>query len=158
MNQANLIATQPPLHPSSFDKLNPARLIISFCVTKATTKEMIKSRTIATGSQLSTERNLFPTTPLAFSTAVFLIPVGREMEYVLFNSQKGLLPIAESARLIAVAFGRSSTFPDQEFVQKELLSVVQIMLRQGIFLSSYHQTKFADKNSIPAMGLGLKMF
>jgi hypothetical protein len=89
------------------------------------------------------------TTPLAFTTVVFLIPVGRESEYI-FGSQKGLLSIAKSAhfaRLIAVAFGRHSTFESQEFVQNELNYVIQVLLRQGIFLPS--KLKLGD--NIPFM-------
>lgn len=67
---------------------------------------------------------------------VFLIPAGRETEY-LYSSRRGLLNIAESAncaRLIAVAFQRideclydNKPYQSQQHVQEELSTTVQLV-------------------------------
>jgi hypothetical protein len=69
--------------------------------------------------------------------AVFLIPAGRETEY-LYSSHRGLLNISESAncaRLIAVAFQRvdclicngNDPYQSQQNVQEELTAIVQLI-------------------------------
>jgi hypothetical protein len=79
-------------------------------------------------------------TSVTYTNAVFLIPAGRETEYI-FSSLSGLRSIlksANTARLIAVAFGRNfssvnaelSTVHDNmsiEVVQEELRYVVQMI-------------------------------
>jgi hypothetical protein len=150
--EAKELVAQPPLHPASFDKLNPLRLDQLYLYYEGDDKldpEKKKYRYRLTVVDRQS------TSPLGFPTAVFLIPAGRETEYI-FHSQKGLLSIAESAkcaRLVAVSFGRSSTFLDQAFVQEELTYVVQIISRQGSFLPTYHQTKHANNASIPFMAI-----
>ena len=77
-----------------------------------------------------------PTTAFAYTNAVFLIPAGRESEFI-FSSLSGLRSIlksANTARLIAVAFGRHfSTVSDVnenmsiEVVQEELRYVIQMI-------------------------------
>lgn len=152
--EAKELVAQPPLHPASFDKLDPLRLDQLYLYYEGDDKidpEKKKYRYRLT----VVDRNLLPTSFLGFPTAVFLIPAGRETEYI-FHSQKGLLSIAESAkcaRLVAVSFGRSSTFPDQAFVQEELTYVVQILSRQGAFLPAFHQKKYANNSSIPFMAI-----
>lgn len=152
--EAKELVAQPPLHPASFDKLDPLRLDQLYLYYEGDDKldpEKKKYRYRLT----VVDRNLIPTSHLGFPTAVFLIPAGRETEYI-FYSQKGLLSIAESAkcaRLVAVSFGRSSTFSDQAFVQEELTYVVQILSRQGAFLPAYHQSKHASDASIPFMAI-----
>jgi hypothetical protein len=147
------LVAQPPLHPASFDRLNPSRFDHLYLYYQGDEKGDDQKQRYRYRLTI-VDRALLPTTNVAFSTAVFLIPAGREAEY-MFSSQKGLVAIAESAncaRLIAVAFGRTSSFLDQEFVQKELTYVVQILSRQGNFLPSFLQKKFADKTTnIPFM-------
>jgi hypothetical protein len=151
MHEIKELVALPPLRPASFDKLEPSRFDHLYLYYEG---DDIKQEEHQYRYRLTiVDRSLLPTSPLNFGTAVFLIPAGREAEYV-FHSQKGLLSIAESAkcaRLIAVAFGRSSTFPDQAFVQQELTYVVQVLARQGTFLPSYHQLKHANNSSIPFM-------
>jgi hypothetical protein len=90
-----------------------------------------------------------PTTNVTRPTAVFLIPAGRESEY-LFSSQKGLWSVAESAqcaRLIAVALGRFHEFENESVVTSELVWVIQVLGQQGRFLSSRAQQQHANSHS-----------
>lgn len=79
------------------------------------------------------------TTSFTYTNAVFLIPAGRESEYI-FSSLSGLRSIlksANTARLIAVAFGRNFPTANElvdtqsnmsiEVVQEELRYVIQMI-------------------------------
>ena len=98
-------------------------------------------------SVVNDDEGLTPTTSFTYTNAVFLIPAGRETEYI-FSSLSGLRSIlksANTARLIAVAFGRnyvSDTFDKSndaqqsfnssenmsiEVVQEELRYVIQMI-------------------------------
>ncbi|KAL7561358.1 hypothetical protein ACA910_001463 [Epithemia clementina (nom. ined.)] len=94
-------------------------------------------------------------------TAVFLIPAGRESEY-MFRTQRGLQQVCQSAqagRLIAVALGRSySNYQNAQTVQAELTFVVQAIGRQGKFLPtaiqlSQQQQQQHQPQTIPFMAL-----
>jgi hypothetical protein len=153
--QQQLVAL-PPLHPASFDKLDPSRKDDVYLYYE---KDVKKTAAATDGQQGSgnssnyrykltivdrpiiataTNNNNNNNNKLAYATAVFLIPAGREAEY-MFSSIRGLQNIAASAgtaRLIAVAFGRHDhLFASQQAVQQELAYVVQILARQGSFLS-----------------------
>ena len=112
------------------------------------------------GSTRSTTTTSTTTTvSLHCATAVFLIPAGRESEY-LFRTRRGLQQVCQSAqagRLIAVALGRSySDYQTPQTIQDELTFVVQILGRQGTFLPPAHRrssSSSSQTNTIPFMAL-----
>ena len=154
------LVARPPINPSSFETLRPDRLdeVLLY------RDEDAKSSTDSSGTYrfklTVVDRKILPTTRIAYATAVFLIPAGRESEY-MFSSGQGLRSIAKSAqaaRLIAVSFGRTHTFVSQKAVQEELTFVVQVLARQGSFLPPSNQKHLDDStqqknNHIPFMAL-----
>ena len=123
------LVAKPPLNPASFDRMEPQRKDEIFLYYEDQLDAFRYSIRVL-------DRSILPTTQLAHACAAFLIPAGRESEY-MFASDKGLRAIAESAqvaRLICVGFGRSHTFASQEQVQSELTYVLQLLCRRGEFL------------------------
>jgi hypothetical protein len=104
------------------------------------------------------DRKLSATTPLNHATAVFLIPAGRESEY-MFGTRAGLHSIAESAgcaRLLAVALGRRHEFVCQAALQEELTYVAQLISQQGRYLPPAHYQRYLMSDTmsiIPFMAL-----
>jgi hypothetical protein len=89
-------------------------------------RQLMPSSSSNSSSNSNSNSNL-----LAYATAVFLIPAGRESEY-MFTSHAALQQIAASAqteRLIAVSFGRGHEFVSTASVQQELTYVVQVLSR-----------------------------
>ncbi|GKY95177.1 methyltransferase-like protein 13 [Mayamaea pseudoterrestris] len=141
------LVTRPPIVPSSFDKLQPDRFDQFLLSYEDEDDENFRYKLHVL------DINLLATTNIAYATAVFLIPAGREGEY-MFSSKNGLASIAESAkcaRMIAVSFGRHHVFESQQLVQEELTFVVQLLSRQGKFLPSY--TQINNEKDIPFMAL-----
>jgi hypothetical protein len=154
-DEGQLVA-RPPIHPASFDSLHPDKLNHIFLYyedDQRTLSSKDKDNTCCDSPNTTSstayrykltvvDRKLLPTTTsnLAYATAVFLIPAGRESEY-MFTSHAALQQIATSAqtaRLIAVSFGRGHEFVNTETVQQELTYVVQVLSRQGAFLPKSH--------------------
>jgi hypothetical protein len=150
------LEAHPPIHPASFDKLDPSRFDQVYLYHDGSwrndgAKQQYRYRLTVV------DRSVLPTSSygIQYATVVFLIPAGRESEY-LFSSQKGLSSVvaksAQCVRLIAVAFGRHATFSDQESVQTELTAAVQVLSRQSKFLPSFLKRKLANTStSIPFM-------
>ena len=140
MSNRKLIA-RPPLISSSFTSLSPNRFdkIHLYEQTKSISTDQNKNEwryelTILDYASIQKKKtsNILP-------CAVFLIPAGRESEY-LFRTHKGLMNIAKSAncvRLIAVSFHRNHIYINQEYVQQELEKTVQIIAQRGIFWYNY---------------------
>jgi hypothetical protein len=166
------LVTRPLIVPSSFDRLQPDRFDQFHLFFEDDIDNFRFKLTIV-------DRIVLPTTNVSYATAVFLIPAGREAEYI-FSSKRGLSSVAESAhcaRLIAgkvescityntlhrkttqcfthicfsVSFGRHHVFESQEMVQQELTFVVQTISRQGSFLPTY--MKLDNMQDIPFMAI-----
>ena len=133
-----LLFAKPPI-PSSMKQLKSNRFDKFYLYTSPEDKHWRYELTIVdriTSADSTNKRTSITTNP----SAVFLIPAGREKEYI-FNSQSGLLNIAESAqclRLIAVGFQRTDCFDDgsgtdnhpyksQQHVKEELSTTVQLI-------------------------------
>jgi hypothetical protein len=129
------LVARPPIHTASFEKWNPERRDEIFLYHedeadrenyryKLTVMDDVHTVVSKRDKQtVATKKSAV----FGYATAVFLIPAGRESEFV-FHSTSGLRTIASSARaarLIAVAFGRNHSFPSQAAVQEELTYVVQ---------------------------------
>ena len=144
------LVARPVIHQPSFDNLNDSRFDQIFLYYEENKKgEHRYCLTVV-------DRTILPTAQLDFPTAAFLVPAGRESEY-MFSSKRGLQSIAESAkcaRLIAVSFGRHHQFRDQTAVQEELTYVVQILSRNGEFLPLASLRKKFKDSSIPFVALG----
>lgn len=81
------------------------------------------------------------TITVQYAMIVFIIPMGREMEYMFTNRKNGLMNIAQSAntvRLVTVSLGRHPyhTFGGIQQIQSELQYVVQIIYQQAKFIST----------------------
>jgi SAM-dependent methyltransferase len=168
-DEGQLVA-RPPIHPASFDSLHPEKLNDIFLyyeddqrTPSSKDKESDSTTTNTTKSAYRykltvVDRKLLPTTSnITYATAVFLIPAGRESEY-MFTSLSALQQIATSAqtaRLIAVSFGRGHQFVNTETVQQELTYVVQVLSRQGTFLPKSHSQLFAQaqQTEIPFLAM-----
>lgn len=166
-DEGQLVA-RPPIHPASFNSLHPEKLNHIFLYYEDDQKRQASSKEDKdrAGSSTSTayrykltvaDRSLLPTTSnIAYATAVFLIPAGRESEY-MFSSHAALQQIATSAqtaRLIAVAFGRGHEFVNTEAVQQELTYCVQVLSRQGAFLPKSHsQLAAQQQKEIPFLAM-----
>jgi SAM-dependent methyltransferase len=161
------LVARPPIHPASFDSLHPEKLNHIFLYYEDDERTPSSKDKDHTGDSTSTayrykltvvDRPLLPTTTnIAYTTAVFLIPAGRESEY-MFTSHSALQQIAASAqtaRLIAVAFGRGHDFVNTETVQQELTYVVQVLSRQGAFLPKSHSqlAAQAQQKEIPFLAM-----
>jgi hypothetical protein len=132
---ASLVA-RPPIHTASFEKWNPDRRDEIFLYHEDEDDRenyrykltvLDDAHTVVSKRDNNQALATKKSTVFGYATAVFLIPVGRESEFV-FHSISGLRTIATSARaarLIAVAFGRHHSFPSQAAVQEELAYVVQ---------------------------------
>jgi len=145
-HQTHQLVARPPIHTPSFEKLKPERSDEIFLYYEEEPDDYRYKLTIV-------DRSLLPSTTLQYATAVFLIPAGRESEYMF--SRAGLNAIAQSAqtaRLIAVSFGRKHTFLTQQFVQEELTFPVQVIARQGKFLPQSH-SQLQTRKDIPFMAL-----
>jgi|UniRef100_A0A8J9SEZ8 hypothetical protein len=141
------LVARPPIHTASYDRLQPDRLSTILLFHE---DDPVNYRY----KVVVVDRMLLPSTPLQYGTAAFLIPAGREAEYI-FASEIGLKSIAESAstaRLIAISFGRHHRFGSQIIVQEELSFVVQVLSRQGTFLPKPHQELLAEVE-IPFMAV-----
>ena len=138
-----------------------------FAHTTTTSTSMAKKKGMSTNTKTTT--TIAPMSPLTqqqqqqlqCATAVFLIPAGRESEY-MFRTQRGLQQVCQSAkagRLIAVALGRTyNDYHNTTTVQHELTWVVQLLGRQGQFLPlSWRQAlgidMSAQQQTIPFMAL-----
>lgn len=148
INCSGELVARPPIHPHSFSSLNPCRFDEIFLYYDHNKKGQHRYCLTVV------DRPVLPSTQLSFSTAAFLIPAGRESEY-MFSNVGGLQSIAKSAkcaRLIAVSFGRYHTFQDQSAVQEELTYVVQILSQQGSFLTASLRKKLGD-TTIPFLAM-----
>jgi spermidine synthase len=149
--QEGQLVARPPIHPASFDSLQSNRLDDIFLYYEDQPAELSYRYKL---SVLDRSIVVLPTTQLAYATAVFLIPAGRESEF-MFSSAAGLQQIAESAqtaRLIAVSFGRRHEFCTQETVQQELAFAVQVLSRQGLFLPKSHAA-LREQTNIPFLAM-----
>jgi hypothetical protein len=93
------LVSRPPIVPSSFDKLQRDRFDQFLLYYEDDNDNFRFKLTIL-------DRPILATTKITYATAVFLVPAGREGEY-MFSSKRGLESISESAacaRLIAGAF------------------------------------------------------
>jgi hypothetical protein len=155
----NQLVARPPIHPNMFDCLDPHRNDAIFLYREGDIISTSSGGATINASSpnyryklLVVDRIVVPSTRLSYATAVFLIPAGRETEF-LFSSKQGLRSIAESAqtaRLIAVSFGRMHCFASQQAVQEELTFVVQLLGKQGRFLKA---NQLANMQAIPFMAL-----
>jgi hypothetical protein len=146
------LVAHPPFHTASFERLDPERFddIFLYRENDIRTEESKDCGTDFRYKLTIVDRPLDHTTTRA--TAVFLIPAGRESEF-LFRRRHGLQSIAKSAhtaRLIAVTFGRQHTFQSQQAVQDELTYVVQLL---GLSDSQVALNKNVKTGSIPFMAL-----
>lgn len=144
-NDEQLVA-RPPIHPASFESLQPDRRDDIFLYRE---DDNINYRY----KLIVVDRSILPTTRLSYATAAFLVPAGRESEY-MFTSAQGLRSIAASAqtaRLIVVSFGRKHSFSSQQAVQQELTFVVQILAKQGTFLPK--SNRLSNSQEIPFMAM-----
>lgn len=91
------LVARPPIVPSSFDKLKPGRFD-TFHLFYEDDDANFRYRLHVL------DRSVLPTTILSYATAVFLIPAGRESEY-MFSSIRGLESILESARCARLIAG-----------------------------------------------------
>ena len=109
---------------------------------RRTSKSSAQRQQIGSNTYSSSSKGIDATTKMSFTytNAVFLIPAGRETEYI-FSSLSGLRSIlksANTARLIAVAFGRNfattSVAGTPTLITNETMSieVVQLELRYVI--------------------------
>lgn len=134
------LISRPPLTASTFSSLRPDRFDKVHLYEHISNINNDSSEDSNWRYELTIiDRNLnMKTTPGASSMlpcAVFLIPAGRESEYV-FRTKNGLMNVAESAncvRLIAVSFHRNHVYVNQEFVQQELERTVQLIAQKGSF-------------------------
>ena len=98
-------------------------------------------------------------------SAIFLIPGGRETEF-LFSSRQGLISVAESAnclRLIAVSLNRYHTYPDSaEAIQAEITSECELLPKLAAYVPpNIDKSDTVDhQGQIPFMaiaGIGTRM-
>jgi len=142
--QERQLISIPPLDPKKFQNLIPNR----FDTLHLHDESPSNNRTDYRYRLIVMDRSLPPKTSTSISrsqylqgithpVAVFLIPAGREAEY-LFRTYRGLNDIAKSAncaRLIAVSFHRDHVYQGgQKVVQAELEVAVQTIAQQGAFM------------------------
>jgi len=138
MASRKLIA-RPPITASTFSRLDPNRFNKIHLYENLSS---INSNTIQNNWKYELtilDRDISPSQSNNNSSilpcAVFLVPAGRESEYV-FRTKNGLRNVAESAncvRLIAVSFNRNQIYINQEFVQQELERSVQLIAQRAEF-------------------------
>jgi hypothetical protein len=141
------LVARPPIHPPSFDRLDPSRFDHVYLYYEGEGEDDVHKQRYRYRLAV-VDRSILPTTSgILYPTVAFLIPAGRESEY-LFSSHGGLSSVvaksAKCVRLIAVAFGRHATFADQASVQSELTAAVQVLSRQAKFLPPPLKRKLAD--------------
>jgi hypothetical protein len=93
------LVSRPPIVPSSLDKLRTDRFDSFHLFYEDQSEDFRYKLTVV-------DREVLPTTRILYAMAVFLIPAGREGEY-MFSSEQGLRSILESsgsARLVAGRF------------------------------------------------------
>lgn len=161
---------RPPLHPASFDSLRSDRLDETYVyesdadvpapdvVDRSTTNFRYKLTVV--------DRHILPTTPnLQFPSAVFIVPPGREAEYLFSSSyslRQTVAPSAKCCRLIVVTVGRKANIDDvgPARIQQDLQSVIQLIGRQGRFVPKSLRPQLLRSNtsdgnmSIPIMAAG----
>ena len=146
------LVARPPIDTSLLESLSPDRLDHIYLYREFDPDQSYRYRLTIV------DRPLLSSTPLNHATAVFIIPAGREGEY-MFGTRAGLQSVAESAgcaRLLAVAFGRHYEFGCQEALQKELTYVAQVISQQGKFLPPAHYKRYHKSDAmstIPFMAL-----
>jgi hypothetical protein len=89
------LVVRPPIVPFSFDKLQSDRFD-EFLVYYENDDEHFRYKLIVL------DRSLLPTTQITYATAAFIVPSGRESEF-MFSSIRGLSTVMESsgcARLV----------------------------------------------------------
>lgn len=151
------LVARPPIHPASFEKWDPDRHndIFLYLEDDDQRENYRYKLTVIDRKEISADGNVGGSNvKLQYATAVFLIPAGRESEY-MFHSSTGLRAVAASAgtaRLIAVTFGRlPHFFHNQASVKDELTYVVQILAAKQELLSQTNVN--VNTASIPFMAL-----
>lgn len=168
-NHHQSLVAKPPIHTAHFDEWNSDRHDEIFLYLEGDNDD--DDDAAAAGRQRDNENFRYKLTVVdradaanikskknkfAYATAVFLIPAGRESEY-MFQSAPGLGAIAASAgcaRLIAVTFGRPPrhSFVSQAAVQAELTYVVQILAAKRALPGPSHGNS-TTTSSIPFLAL-----
>ena len=150
--EADELVARPPIDTSLLESLSPDRLDHIYLYRESDKDLSYRYRLTIV------DRPLVSTTLLNHATAVFIIPAGREGEY-MFATRTGLQSVAESAgcaRLLAVALGRRYEFGSQEALQEELAYVAQVVSQQGKFLPPEHYKRYRKSDAmsvIPFMAL-----
>jgi len=151
----------PPLNPQNFQKLIPNRFDTIHLyddndkIAPPRYQLIVLDRPLVKKSELQS---------ITHPVAVFLIPAGRESEY-LFRTYTGLKDIAESAdcaRLIVVSFHREHVYDGgQKMVQEELKVAVQIIAQQGSFMylnpteREWYLNKQKQQNSLTKLSFSI---
>lgn len=165
----NSLVARPPIHTASFEKWNPDRhdeifLYLEGDDTQPQRENYRYKLTVVDRKETTAAAAAAPPAnnngTFSYATAVFLIPAGRESEYMFQSHGCGLVAIAKSAgtaRLIAVTFGRAPhTFVSQAAVQEELTYVVQILAARQELMprqSTATTTTIVNTASIPFLAL-----
>jgi hypothetical protein len=147
MSETDDLVARPPMDTSLLESLSPDRLDHIYLYRELDPDQDYRYRLTIV------DRKLLATTPLNHATAVFLIPAGRESEY-MFGTRAGLHSVAESAgcaRLLAVALGRHHEFGSQAALQEELTYVAQIISQQGRFLPPAHFKRYLKSDTMSAI-------
>lgn len=145
--EADELVARPPIDTSLLELLSPERLDHIYLYREFDPDVNYRYRLTIV------DRELLVSTALNYATAVFLIPAGREGEY-MFGTRAGLQSVAESAgcaRLLAVAFGRRYEFGSQKALQEELTHVAQVISRQGKFLPPAHYKRYRKSDTMSAI-------
>eukprot|EP00978_Attheya_sp_CCMP212_P046930 scaffold421097_cov47-Attheya_sp.AAC.1 len=157
------LIARPPLDPKKFVKLQKDRLDRIYLYDEETSNETEEPRYTLTvvdrnvsasevESCFSLRGSNGASTPCS-AMAVFLIPAGRETEFI-FSSRRGLVTVAESAnfcaRLIAVSLHRSHSYPSQESIQQELAFGISAIGQRGEFLFTHRTTPGRKQKELAA--------
>ena len=143
------LVARPPIHPATFDKLDPQRRDQIHLYVEGSDNDV-------NDEQLSSNVRYTLTIidrsgPASIPTALFLIPAGREAEYMFTHGLSSIADSANTSRLIAVSQGRHHVFHSTQQIQDELAYVCQILHRGGSFVK--HASSSQSLGSIPFMAL-----